>query len=559
MACAVFHQIAHTTLMYVFSMKNNRIYEFATAFYVGDIKKSQSPFAWASSVSYTTALLLGFIVSNDYSVYRFEKLVLGPFHSSIKNVVGNFTLFLIPFSIWLGLLDPLLLPVTKEILKDSSYFMKDKSKLPTLEEAIDYAHAIAFSVGMLFIFVAKPATRIAAKYFSASFEAVDEFKKNKDKDMDISINDEDLDDEDFHENLIDNELHHESKHLTYNLTPNHIFDLFVTFVFVTGLLLTTLSRDELIINFFKNLPYFKISIYLTILSLITASLLLFFKQDNYERKIPKFVQDFVTIVVVTILWNSHSIAFLFVWFLAFPIYSLIYINDQSIYSIKDGVIDGTLWVFLGTYFFPVIFKGGLKIFSARMRKPWGLVQESIMTFVVLVPLASLMWYKWHTNTVVLPLYNFMLICYLLYLLTWRDRPEYTGWRDWPWLKSWRLWWVVQYYFQVRFIVDNKDPKKVFDTEKKFTKENGLADNRYVLPYKYYNRDFVLEGYEPNKARMFAFAPHGLFPCTMLWMHLIPHWWRTFGKLVPYTLVDAFVHCCPGMKEFMQWGKIIFIY
>jgi len=58
---------------------------------------------------------------------------------------------------------------------------------------------------------------------------------------------------------------------------------------------------------------------------------------------------------------------------------------------------------------------------------------------------------------------------------------------------------------------------------------------------------------PHVPRIMGFHPHGLFPCTVVWMHLIPLWWKVFGRLIPYQLTDAFTHVPPLMREVMQWS------
>lgn len=140
-------------------------------------------------------------------------------------------------------------------------------------------------------------------------------------------------------------------------------------------------------------------------------------------------------------------------------------------------------------------------------------------------------------------------------------------KDWPNLKRSRIWYLLEDYFNVRFIVEDADvdtardmkgdddwnPLKMVDRSKDTLKGYALSLSLSLslrtrpLTFSRSNR------FEPNKPRLLCFAPHGMFPCTVIWMHLIPLWGRVFKRLVPYALTDAFTQVVPGMREVMQWA------
>lgn len=61
-------------MRYAFETKFGPVYNYATIFY--KTTGGESPFAWASSVSFTSALLLGFFLSSDINYARSD-----PFYS----------------------------------------------------------------------------------------------------------------------------------------------------------------------------------------------------------------------------------------------------------------------------------------------------------------------------------------------------------------------------------------------------------------------------------------------------------------------------------------------
>ncbi|KAH9261762.1 hypothetical protein BASA81_000418 [Batrachochytrium salamandrivorans] len=488
---AVFHVLAQAFCRYAFETKFGPIYHYATLFY--EETNGKTPFAWASSVSFTTALLLGFLLSTDFSLKQFERMLT-------KVGMLNPLALMLPFAVWLGLLDSVLIPLFSQTLIN----------LGLNDDAVSGGHAFSFAIGLVMMLAGGALfteDRCGGVCSVASSQTVGG------------------DDDDGGEGGEGS-----NSQRTFDLTNlGSIAQSISLTILFSGTLLSSvlLTREEQWFAF-----EWLINLLLRPAVALPLSMLVgmgwYFVKYLANRDLTSMFVDFcldetwprrrrtVTYMLLTGLWNVHMFPFFGCWA---PFHLFAYVLQRpELYSQTNAFADGFMYVFSGPYLGPVVIQGVLKILCARFKWNWGLVQESVLAILVLLPPSLTMYVHWREGHIALPLYITMSCLELVYLLTWRSRPEYSGVRDWPALKQSRIWKLIQDYFSVQFVLD------------------GFTE------------------LDPTRPRVIGFHPHGLFPCTVVWMHLIPLWKETFGfRLIPKQLTDAFTHVPPGMREVMQWS------
>jgi hypothetical protein len=556
---SVFHVLAQAFSRYAFETRFGPVYNYATLFF--KTTGGQSPFAWASSVSFTTALLMGFIVSSPENSVRFEKLFLGPFHSTFQGGRGTLIAsIVIPFCIWLGLLDRFLIPTSHAVLAQSPASSQD--------DLVHGGHAFAFAVGLVMM-VAGSATKamtdaccgdvpdLTVKRTSATAPQAPATNTTTTATTTTTTT---TNDDNNNNIIVIPSKRRSSSESDYAKTFDSsqvlrtIQTLASTMLLSSTLLASALFKGDVatlsVIVETVWRPFVVAGIVIAFAVFLTIKLE-HFNMVDFIWGLPKPLRKLTQAVLILCLWNCHLVPFVGCWI---PFHVFSYLAPKIIpfenfnYSQLDALWDGFLYAFTGPYFAPVILQGFVKIMSTRLKVKWGLVQESIIAVAVIVPPTLTVWWRWHHNHVALPVQLFMSAAELLYLLTWRARPEYTGWRDWPELKTSRIWWLIQDYFSVRFIVDggNDDGAvPLIDT--------GFYPENQPPPSKCVDRNHALKGFEPGRGRIIGFHPHGLYPCTVVWQHLIPRWGEVFGKLFPIQLTDAFTHLPPSMRECQQWS------
>ncbi len=181
--------------------------------------------------------------------------------------------------------------------------------------------------------------------------------------------------------------------------------------------------------------------------------------------LPTWAKDVMTLTVVSALWNCHLIGW---WgsFGPFQVYAAVLRQGygEGAYSIAEAALDGWNFVFFASYIPPIVLQAMIKIISAKLRLRWGLWQECVNAFFFTVPLSLLLGWYWTHDKPGLPLMVCMTVIHLLYVgTTWRNRPEHTGWRFWPELRSHRLWDLLEYYFDQNIIVDLGDKLPAINT------------------------------------------------------------------------------------------------
>ena len=424
---------------------------------------------------------------------RFERVVMFPFQ-----FFGNTFSVLIPFAIWLGLLDSVLIPFSERYLSQALFNLGLEQ-----DDVVNGSHAFAFAIGLMMMFAGNARTLM---------KDVKCCPENKVLEEEVVFSPSETFD-------IANLLHiFQATTMTLLLSSTLLGSALFKGEVAIGTIFQTFWRPVLLAIFFGISGY--------IVSRIKLSEIVDFMIDpEYPRR-----RTFFTYTLLIILWNVHLFPFFGCWL---PFHVLSYVVQSPEYNQLDAFLDGTLYVFSGPYGSLVIVQGMIKLMSTRLKLHWGYFQESLLAVVVLSGPTVTMWIRWHQGHIALPVHFAMGCIQILYILTFRNRPEYSGWRDWPELKETRLWILIQDYFSVRMIVDG-----VVDVN-----ESKVLEGR----------NHVLKGFEPSVPRIFGFHPHGMFPCTVVWMHLIPLWGKVFGKLIPYQLTDAFTHVPPGMREVMQWS------
>jgi hypothetical protein len=485
-SAAVFHVMALTFSRYAFETRFGPVYNYATLFY--ENAGGESPFSWASSVSFTTALIIGFFVSTGSQMSRFQRVFLGPFHQSLG--ASGAASVIVPFAVWLGLLDRFLMPVGTAVLPSGP------------SDVVDGSHAFAFAIGLLMM-CAGSATKIFADTCcnpeAEKLRDVDEYSQTLDAGNFVTI----------------------------------LQTLAMTVVLSSSLMISALFKGEVAASVvWANMwrPVL-LSAVLVLLALTATFLLRYLSFSPVEHVLRSrgWLRAFYTHALLLCLWNCHLLPFFGCW-VPFHLFAFAH-HDPSkpAYTQLNALWDGFLYAFTGPYCAIVLVQGVLKLASTRLKLKWGLGQETFLAFATLIPPTLTVYVRWQQAHPALPVHLVMSLMELWYLLTFRGRPEYTGWREWPALKQSRVWVLLEEYFAPRYIVD------------------GLVDSS--VPEQCVG---AVPGFEEGRARVLGFHPHGLFPCTMLWSNLVPLWQRVFGHLLAYPLTDAFTHVPPGMREVMQW-------
>jgi len=516
---AVFHVLAQAFCRYAFETKFGPVYSYALLFY--EETNGKTPFAWASSVSFTTALLLGFLISTDFHMTRFEKVVMFPFQKS-GGFMGNPLSVVVPFAIWVGLLDSVLIPFSERFFSNALVGIGIGP-----DEVVTGSHAFAFAVGLMMMFAGTARDIMQdSRCCGVCLDATGIKSKQQPPKTEPSSAEESL----------------TTQTLDYSNILHVVQATAMTLGLSSTLLASALFKGEVAIEtVFRTLwrpALLAMAFGMAWIGIVRftpspSQLVDFIIDRRYPRRRTVF-----TYMLLLSLWNCHLFPFFGCWI---PFHVFAAVNPFDGYDQKDALWDGFLYVFTGPYAGPVLIQGVIKAVTARFKAQWGLVQESLLAILILLPPSFTLWFRWREGHVALPLYFVMSALELVYLLTWRNRPEYSGWRNWPELKSSRLWTLIEDYFSVRIIV--KTTKGVIVDSNKLGAEDASIMNGDAIP-----------GFEPHKPRIIGFHPHGLFPCTVVWMHLIPLWKRVFGsRLFPHALTDAFTHVPPGMREVMQWA------
>ena len=543
---SVFHVLAQAFARYAFETRFGPVYNYATIFYK---TTGESPFAWASSVSFTTALVLGFMVADPAAGTRFERLFLGPLHGAVARRGGRTLVsIVVPFCVWLGLLDRFLIPTSHAVLKDSV----------SSADVVHAGHAFAFAVGLVMMVAGSATAALTdtccdakAVVANSSASSLPDAGVEAITDASAAATASDSDSDDVGDRRRERKASRsDSIDFAKTFDPSHVLltiqTLAGTIVLSTTLLASALFKGE-VAEFGVVVSTLWRPLLLCAVLVFTAGFLSATRTNVVDVvfSLPKPLRTLVQYVLIVSLWNCHLLPFVGCWI---PFHVFAYVAPRVIpfdkfdYTQLDALGDGLLYAFSGPYLAPVLIQGVLKTATTRLKVKWGLVQETFLAVMVLLPPTVVVWHRWHTNHVALPVQLFMSAMELLYLLTWRARPEYSGWRDWPELKESRIWWLLQNYFSVRFIVDGAGVDTGFDASS--PPDVDECGERWTK---------TLPGYEPGRARIFGYHPHGLYPCTVVWQHLIPMWGSVFGQLVPYQLTDAFTHLPPGMREVQQWS------
>jgi len=497
-SATVFHSLAWYVLTLCFETKFGVVYKFARIFFN---ENGKSPFAWVSSVSYTSALLLGFLLSHDTHNENFQRIVLP------SQTLRSWSLWVIlPFLVWVVTLDTVTLPFYHELQYHSDTITPNETKIyeSLLERIIRDEHSVVYLLGLLMCSLI-PTIHTGVKVFGLfSAEGVPRGR------------------------LLP-ELLESFREVAHTFTLCTLLSWFMItlamkYDHVEDLVSMAGSIVESMHSFLFNTPKLTgfIALYVVTLYVFLGSV--------------PFVSDFVvsakTYLSLLLIWNCHLV-FFFGSFLPFNIWSALgsrgFIELGGPYSQFDALIDALAWVGFGSYIFPVVFKGTVKVFSVKLKSPWGFKQDCIMAAVCIIPLGVTLWWQWVNNYPALPVYIALTGIHLFYLMSWQGRPEYSGHRHWEEF-------IIRLQSTIALIEDYFSFEVILSTKQNI----GSRQIRSISPLK------------DTEARIFGFHPHGMYPCSVIWAPLSHRFRKTFGKLKIYTMTDAFTHVVPAMREFCQY-------
>jgi len=501
---AVFHSMALRFLQFCFQTKFEPIYKFAHLFFKDE--GGHSPFAWTSSVSYTTALLLGIIMSVDSNSVAFQKT----FMPSI--VLRQWLLWSgIPLILWLYLLDIVTLPFFNHVYTQQQH-----------KNMVTAAKSSAIVLGLAMACVIPVCLSVARVLIT---------------------------------------LHTKNQ---YNIAAAFLHEL--TFLFQTivttstiGLLFALVSLNEQVTP--SSLAHAFLDLFQLLLQKQMLLLLMFFvsvvcillviafsfaylydivvcPRDHHLKRAANFL-------IVCLFWNCYLLGFLGS-FMPFIIYAMIatYVPSLGIqYHTNEALMDGVYWVTYGSYLFPVVFHGFLKLVSVKFRWRWSLVQESILAVACIGPLVSMIHFYWSQNHTAFGIICIMTFIHLAYLLiTYKNHPEFSESRFWPWFRQLEFWRAFQMYFDQHLIFDGEDIN-TFDSEEGHLSWGKNSSNLNFKPER--------DGHPISK--VIGFHPHGIFPASMIHYHCTPLWYQLTGDLMPRCHVDSFVHVVPFLRDMAQWS------
>mmetsp|Transcript_43246 Transcript_43246/g.69344 ORF Transcript_43246/g.69344 Transcript_43246/m.69344 type:complete len:571 (+) Transcript_43246:874-2586(+) len=417
---AIFHSLSWRFLHFCFQTKYQPVFEFAHLFFKDH--GGETPFAWASSVSYTTALVLGLLL--PYLDVGSNQSQDGCVPGYLANKISSSNQFWIksvflPFVVWVCTLDRVVIPFLGTLATE------DASSAPR--------KSIPYFLGLVMCCILPTARRAIRRFASISLK----------------------------DGMRVRDLHQEIISAVFDVTKTCMVSFMISSVLLTTSLYGELSLEDSFFTFcallttffqwrFLGLALAGVAFGYSVLFLLTGGAKsLRALAISYEPK--RWVKDLCTLCFVAFLWNIHLVGF---WgsFMPFQVYS--YYLSSPVYSHLDAFLDGLVFVALGSYLFPCVFKGMLKVFCSKMHIRWGIAQEILVSFLCTVPLSTMLWYYWANNKEALHLMIGMTVIHLFYLATTTPgRPETTGSRFWPRLRLLGIWELIQYYFDQQIIVD----------------------------------------------------------------------------------------------------------
>jgi len=245
--------------------------------------------------------------------------------------------------------------------------------------------------------------------------------------------------------------------------------------------------------------------------------------------VPKIVpRTIAELLVIWFVWNSHIIG-LFGWLLPFLIASY-----HTAHSYSEVLYDFGVFLF----FVPaplVMCSGGLKLVSNKRNWWWGWRQRAVIgSYCIIVTIS--MWagqYYVRPHAVSVTVVTSLLfyayaVCTMLPppghpLL---PAPEVSGAREWATFR------------EVFF-------RPVFALATSYLRIKVIDDKGEL------GADAPQVAFEPGRATIAGFHPHGVIPYTCGLMFLSSGWRERYSVL-PHFLTDFFTHLLPLMRDINQW-------
>ncbi len=234
-------------------------------------------------------------------------------------------------------------------------------------------------------------------------------------------------------------------------------------------------------------------------------------------------------VCIVVLCNTHWCIFLF-WYLFFyaPFPLLCAVGPEQGCAPQP---DDTFAAFAKFSLCICVFTVGysiMKIFNIR-----GAVRIVTLIMLTLLPVAVTLYT--HRDSGIAPLLRVVCLAFVAYnYRTYSGMPELTGCREWKAFRDWRwIWDVFEDYQGAELVTDAK--LDAFEQ----------ADGGHTV------------GSPGSKVKnlIACYAPHGIFPTTVIWLPNATMFRNRFPGLTLTSMTASIIHLTPFMRDVAQWAGV----
>lgn len=406
-AAMVFHRVILHFLRYCYEVRFSPVVRFANMFF--HEQEGQVPFAWASSVSYTCVLVLGFIMSSEHHRLRFERVILPS--ETLRGWAVPITL---AFVGWVGTMQTVTVPLFLSSLKD--------------EENIAFIIGVMIcsAVPVLYTLVRSSGVRLSGLSEAPRGAALTE---------------------------------------VWAVLLEVMHTLVLSWLFASFLVTIAMYANERVLDpqafelLFNNAYFTRLCLLLLACSVMRP---LARGEVTFAQALEKILRKVKEIAVITVLWNAHLVTFFGICGAPFVCIAALkssgILSPAPAYTYVDAFVSWFSFINFGPYGGQVFYQGPVRAMCVRFKINWVGLPQFGFYFLSTIPLLYPNYIRWTSGAADFHVYFAMSAIHLAYLLTYRGEPEKNcESRLWPHFCE-RMQGVVEYiesYF--RFSIRVEDP------------------------------------------------------------------------------------------------------
>ena len=371
-AAFAFNRFILQVLRYCYDVRFPPVIRFANVFF--HEQGGQLPFAWASSVSYTTVFVLGFMLSAEEHRLRFERVLIPS-----KTLRGWAVPMTIAFVGWIGTMQTVTVPLFLSSLKH--------------EENVAFLIGVMFCSAVPVVYTLVRSSGVRLSGLSAAPRAT-----------------------------VLAELWAVFFEVMHTILLSSLFASFlVTIAMYTN---ERILDPQALVWLFSSGVFARVCLTLALCTvmapLVTGETTIVAATQNVVRKIKE-------VVVVTLLWNVHLVTFF--GLCGSPFVALAMLKSAGVvqtvqpYTYVDAFNSWVSYICFGPYGTSICYQGPMRALCVKLKIEWNGPFRNLFFLLNTVPIIYPNYTRWTHNSPDVYVYFIMSIIHLVYVLTYRGEPE----------------------------------------------------------------------------------------------------------------------------------------